>query len=80
MKQYLRTHPTRITGFLLVVLGTLQANSPQLQALLSPKVYAFVTIIVGALVAGLGFLNSRRQAETPEQTARNHDGLNGDSQ
>jgi hypothetical protein len=73
----LKTHPTRLTGFLLVVLGSLQASSEQIRALITPEAYAIATIVVGALVAGLGYLNAR-QPETPEQSARNHEGLDGD--
>lgn len=74
----LKTHPTRATGFLLVVLGSLQASSEQIRALISPEAFAWATIVVGAIVAGLGFLNASAPAETAEQVARNHDGLDGD--
>jgi hypothetical protein len=72
-----KTHPQRITGFLLVVLGSLQASSEQIRSLITPEAFAWATIAVGALVAGLGFLRAS-QTETPEQSARNHEGLDGD--
>jgi hypothetical protein len=74
---YLKTHPQRLTGFLLVVLGSLQASSEQIRALITPEAYAWATIAVGALVAGLGFLKAQQSA-APEQVARDHEGLDGD--
>lgn len=58
---YLWQHPTKITGFLLVILGSVQANSLSLQSVLTPAQYAWFTVIVGCLVAGLGFLNGTRK-------------------
>ena len=75
--QVIKTHPQRITGFLLVVLGSLQASSEQIRSLITPEAFAWATIVVGALVAGLGFLKAQ-QPETPEQVARNHEGLDGE--
>lgn len=55
-----RTHPTRITGLVLVIFGALQAAAPQFQVLLSPQEFAAFNIVVGVAVAGLGFLNAGR--------------------
>jgi hypothetical protein len=76
----LKTHPTRITGFLMVAIGALQANSNVLQTLLTDKQFAWFTVVAGAVVAGLGFLNARGPTEAPEQLARDHQGLDGDAE
>lgn len=60
---YIRQHPTKITGFLLVILGSVQANSLSLQSVLTPAQYAWFTVIVGGIVAGLGFLNGTRKPQ-----------------
>lgn len=65
----LLTHPTRITGMLLVIVGSLQANSAVFQELLSPTQYGMFTIATGVIVAGLGFLNAGRGNA---QSAGNH--------
>ena len=54
------THPTRITGLLLVIFGAAQAAAPQFQVLLSPQQFAMFNIGVGIVVAALGFLNAKR--------------------
>ncbi len=54
----LDAHKTKITGFLLVVLGAVQAASVHLQAIFSPFVFAAIMAVVGVLVAIIGFLNS----------------------
>ena len=56
----LQTHPTRITGLLLVIVGSLQANSEVFRSLLSPTQYGLFTIGTGVVVAALGFLNAGR--------------------
>lgn len=76
----LKTHPTRITGFLMVAIGALQANSNVLQTLLTDKQFAWFTVVAGAVVAGLGFLNARGPTAVPEQVARDHEGLDGDTE
>jgi hypothetical protein len=53
-------HKTKITGLLMVVIGSLQANSAVLEQLLSPKQFAWFTVGAGVVVAGLGFLNSQK--------------------
>ncbi len=55
-----RSHPTRLTGLALVIFGALQAAAPQFQVLLSPQEFATFNIVVGVLVAALGFLNAKR--------------------
>lgn len=54
----LSEHKTKITGALLVLIGALQANSATLQALVTPKSFAWFTVAAGAVVAVLGFFNS----------------------
>lgn len=55
-----RTHPTRITGLLLVIFGALQVAAPQFQVLLTPEDFALFNIVTGVVVAALGFLNAKR--------------------
>lgn len=50
---------TKITGLVIAVLGALQAASPQLQAVMSPRTYAITMIFLGVLVSVFGFLNSQ---------------------
>lgn len=57
---YVYTHPTRCTGFLLVIFGSLQANSAMVEQLLPPKWFAVFTIVIGIIVSGLGFVNAKR--------------------
>lgn len=57
--QFLNAHKTKFTGALLAVIGFLQTQTVQLQALMSPVTFAWFSVIAGATVAGLGFLNSR---------------------
>lgn len=58
MFKFLMNHKTKIMGFLITVLGAVQASAGQLTTLLSPKHYAVVMVIAGICVAALGFLNS----------------------
>lgn len=61
MKKFLRflnSHKTKITGGLLIAMGSLQANAAMVQTVLNPHQFALFTICAGALVALLGFLNS----------------------
>lgn len=60
---FLLKHPTKITGALLVGLGAIQANITQLQQILTPKQFAWVTIGLGSLVAILGFINTSKAIE-----------------
>lgn len=57
---FLSRHKTKITGMLLTALGSLQANSQTIQSFVSPKEFAYLTIVLGLLVACIGFLNSSR--------------------
>ncbi len=59
----LNKHKTKITGMLLVLVGSLQASSTSVQALLSPRQYALFTILIGLVVALLGFLNNPSNEE-----------------
>jgi hypothetical protein len=60
---WLQRNPTKLTGFLLVILGSVQANSVSLQSVLTPAQYAWFTVVVGGIVAGLGFLNGSRKPQ-----------------
>lgn len=57
---FLYNSKTRITGLLMVVIGSLQANSSVLESVMTPKQFAWFTVGAGCLVAGLGFLNSQK--------------------
>jgi hypothetical protein len=57
---FLNSHKTKITGFLLVIAGALQANTTVLQAVMTPAQFAWFTVIVGCIVAGLGFINGNK--------------------
>lgn len=57
---WLNTHKTKLTGLLLVILGSVQANLTMLQSSLNPHTYAMLTIIIGAGVAAIGFWNGRK--------------------
>lgn len=47
----------------LAMLGFVQANSEQFQALLSPDAYGWVMVIVGMIVAGLRVMTSQSLAD-----------------
>lgn len=55
--RFLNSHKTKITGVLLIGIGSLQANAAFMQTLLTPRQYAYFTIGAGMFVAMLGFLN-----------------------
>lgn len=57
--EFLNRHKTKLTGLVLVVLGSIQANITALQALLTPREFAWSTVMIGAIVAAIGFLNGR---------------------
>lgn len=59
---FLMAHKTKLTGAMLVSIGSLQANSAFFQAgpdpLLTPRQFSVFTIGAGMFVALLGFLNN----------------------
>ena len=55
---FLNRNKTKITGMMLVAIGSVQANSALLQSVLTPKQFAWVMVGGGVLVATLGFLNN----------------------
>ena len=55
---FLYNNKTKITGFLLALAGTLQANEAAFEVLLTPKQFALFTIFIGVAVMALGFVNS----------------------
>lgn len=57
---FLNRHKTKLTGFALVIAGSLQANTTVLQSAMSPAQFAWFTVIVGCIVAGLGFINGNK--------------------
>lgn len=61
--RFLNHHKTKLTGFMLVIAGALQANTTVLQAVMTPGQFAWFTVIVGCVVAGLGFINGQRPAQ-----------------
>lgn len=61
---FLNRNKTKITGALLVVIGSLQANAEFMQSLLTPKQYAMFTIAAGMFVALLGFLNNPKPTDS----------------
>lgn len=63
---WLNRHKTKLTGILLILAGSLQANSAALQTILSPTDYAWLTVIIGLVVAGIGFINTHLQRIPPE--------------
>lgn len=56
---WLNQHKTKITGFFLVIAGSLQANTTMLQSVMTPAQFAWFTVGVGCLVAALGFINGK---------------------
>ena len=59
MLKFLNAHKTKVVGFLLMVIGSLQTNAATVQSMMSAKHFAWFTILIGAVVAVLGFLNSQ---------------------
>lgn len=58
MLEFLNSHKTKITGFIIILAGTLQSLSVHFQQLLEPGAYAKFTIILGIVVAVIGFINT----------------------
>jgi hypothetical protein len=54
-------HKTRVSGFLLTLLGAIQVALPQLQEFMTKRSFAFWTVGVGIWVTVLGVMNSRAQ-------------------
>lgn len=54
-------HKTRMSGFLLTLLGAIQVALPQLQEFMTKRSFAFWTVGVGIWVTVLGVMNSRAQ-------------------
>ncbi len=67
LKQLLKQHPQKITGFVLVVLGSVQASSEVLRDVLTPTRFAVMVVVLGAIVAGLGFVNTQLGGEDPNK-------------
>jgi hypothetical protein len=55
-------HKTKLVGVVSIICGTLQASG-QLQSLLSPDQYGWLTIVLGVGTAVCGFLNSAKAQE-----------------
>lgn len=58
MLSFINAHKTKIVGFIIVLLGAVQANAAQLSVLLSPKQYALTMVVLGCFVAAFGFINT----------------------
>ena len=71
LKYWWRHHKTKAFGVALMALGAIQANSGQLQQLISPKAYGWTILVIGVLVAILGFLNTlaSKPDAPPDRTA-----------
>lgn len=67
MLKFLNNHKTKIVGFLITLLGAVQASAGQLGAVLSPKAYAWTMIAIGIVVAVLGFINTALASGRAEQ-------------
>jgi len=57
---FLNRHKTKISGGVMVVIGSVQAQAVIIQPFMSPKHFALFTIAAGGFVALLGFLNGQR--------------------
>ncbi len=57
---FLKKHPQKITGFILSIVGALQAQAATVQGFLSPRHFALFTVAIGILVSVLGFINTSR--------------------
>lgn len=61
----LSDHKTKLTGLILTIVSTIQANTDVLQSVLSPKAFAWLTAAIGAVVTAIGFVNSSHQDNSP---------------
>jgi hypothetical protein len=59
-------HKTKLVGVVSIICGTLQASG-QLQSLLSPDQYGWLTIVLGVGTAVCGFLNSSKSEDDNDQ-------------
>ena len=59
--QWLDKYKTRLTGFILVTVSALQAQETVLHELISPRAFSFTTLVIGIIVAGIGFLNASKE-------------------
>ncbi len=57
---FLYNNKTKLSGFLLAIVGALQAQSVVLQDWLSPSAFAAFTTFMGVLVSILGFINGKK--------------------
>jgi len=58
---FLKRHPTKITGGALALVGAIQAQATTIQTFMTPKHFAVFTVGAGVVVSILGFINSNRQ-------------------
>lgn len=58
--RWVYNNKTKITGGALVVIGSMQANSEAMRAIMSPEQFAWFTVLAGVFVALLGFVNSNK--------------------
>lgn len=61
---FINAHKTKIVGGLIVAIGALQTNQATVQAMMSPKHFAWFTVVAGVVVAVLGFINSSQSAQS----------------
>lgn len=57
---FLYNNKTKITGAVIVGLGSLQANAAVIETLLTPEQFAKFTIFAGLIVTVLGFINTQK--------------------
>ncbi len=57
----INAHKTKVSGYLLIVVGALQTNSSAVQSLISPKQFSLFTVGAGILIAVIGHMNSAKK-------------------
>jgi len=57
----------KITGFLMAILGALQAAIPQLMTLLATRTFAIFVVGLGVAIAMLGFINAQLASDSQEE-------------
>jgi hypothetical protein len=65
--QFIKAHPQRTTGLLLVAVGAVQANLAMFQQYVSPLVFAGLTSGLGVVVAVLGYIKSNTPPDTTDE-------------